>query len=67
MTTAARRFAADDPRARQIWCELEARADAPYFLSWGWIENWLACLPPSARPELAVIGREKLPFVSIVV
>lgn len=48
-------IAADDPRVEPLWRELEAHADPSYFLSWGWIENWLACLPKAERPELAVL------------
>lgn len=43
------------PRTAAIWRELEARAAPPYFLTWAWMENWLACLPPAATPRLAVI------------
>ncbi len=44
-----------DPRVEPLWRGLEARADASYFLSWSWIENWLACLPRALRPQLAVL------------
>jgi CelD/BcsL family acetyltransferase involved in cellulose biosynthesis len=43
-------------RVERIWRDLEARARPPYFLSWGWIENWLACLPGAEAPRLAVIS-----------
>lgn len=45
------------PDAERIWRELEAQRPDPrgYFLSWGWVENWLACLPPEHAPELAVV------------
>ncbi len=39
----------------EIWRRHEAQAKLPYFLSWGWIENWLASLPAEARPELASV------------
>jgi len=42
------------PHVEHIWRELAA--EAPYFLSWGWIENWLACVPRDRAPRLALIG-----------
>lgn len=45
-----------DARVEPLWRRLENAAASPsYFLSWGWIENWLACLPADERPQLAVI------------
>ncbi len=43
------------PEVLSIWRELEARTPPPYFLSSGWIETWLACLPREHAPPLAVI------------
>src|SRR5690554_1789856 len=44
-----------DPRVEPLWWDLE-RAERPaYFLTWGWIENWLAMLPRDEAPRLAVI------------
>jgi len=37
--------------AERSWSELASRS---YFLSWGWIENWLACLPRDRAPQLAL-------------
>ncbi|MCW2243936.1 GNAT family N-acetyltransferase [Azospirillum canadense] len=37
---------------RQLWTDLESRADGSFFLSWSWIGNWLAFLPAKARPHL---------------
>ena len=31
-----------DPASERIWRSLEAVAAPSYFLSWGWISNWLA-------------------------
>jgi CelD/BcsL family acetyltransferase involved in cellulose biosynthesis len=45
------------PRVESIWRELEARAKPNFFLTWGWMENWLACLPKSETPQLAVISK----------
>jgi hypothetical protein len=41
-------------RTREIWESLETDANASYFLSWGWIENWITSLPDHAKPELVV-------------
>jgi CelD/BcsL family acetyltransferase involved in cellulose biosynthesis len=49
-------IAAGDPRIESIWRALEAQAQPSYFLTWGWIENWLAALPAEERPSLAVIS-----------
>ncbi len=47
-----------DPRAdgvEAIWRDLARTARPPYFLTWGWIESWLALLPADARPVLALV------------
>src|SRR5690349_8136854 len=49
-------IAVDDPRVEPIWRALEAQAQPSYFLTWGWVENWLATLPFHARPTLAVLS-----------
>lgn len=48
---------AHDRRIEPIWRALEAATSppVPYVLSWGWIENWLACLPTDEAPKLAVL------------
>lgn len=42
-------------RTQEIWETLEQGHNESFFLSWGWMENWLMCLPKEARPLLAVI------------
>jgi hypothetical protein len=39
------------PHAERIWTSF---ATPSFFLSWGWIENWLACVPRDQAPRLAV-------------
>jgi len=51
------------PRIKSIWCEFCASADVTYFLSWGWVENWLTCLPEDSRPQLAMICQDGSPVV----
>jgi len=41
-------------RIMGIWESLEKSSNTSYFLSWGWIENWIASLPDHAKPELVV-------------
>lgn len=40
-----------------LWTDLEARAEGSFFLSWLWIGNWLAHMPPRARPHLLAARR----------
>jgi hypothetical protein len=51
-------------RIREIWESLEESANTSYFLSWGWIENWIASLPDHAKPELAVFLEGKEPLLT---
>lgn len=48
-------LAPSDPAVERIWRDLEAHARPSYFLSWGWVSNWLAALPEDHRPSLAVM------------
>jgi len=55
-----------DPRQdldqiRSVWTSLSAASDHGYFLSWGWIETWLASLPEEVLVRLAVVSDEGLP------
>src|SRR5689334_21539163 len=47
---------ARDAHVERIWRSLEAHAQPSYFLSWGFLENWLAALPAGQLPSLAVIS-----------
>ncbi len=38
-----------------VWRTLEHATQPIYFLTWGWIVTWLACLPRRDVPELAVV------------
>lgn len=46
---------------REIWKEMSARCTHSFFLSWGWMENWLALLPAEAKPLLAVYMQDNHP------
>lgn len=55
---------ARDEHVERIWQALEGHAQASYFLSWGWIQNWLAALPAEDRPTLAVIRHGRDPHAA---
>ena len=57
-------YAARDPRVETIWRALEADAKPSYFLSWAWIENWLACLPQDDLPRLVVVHEGNTPVAA---
>ena len=41
---------------RTLWRRLSEMSDVSYFLSWGWVEHWLASLSPETRVRLAVVS-----------
>jgi CelD/BcsL family acetyltransferase involved in cellulose biosynthesis len=43
------------PCTEILWRALELSARPSYFLTWGWIENWLAMLPREEAPSLALL------------
>ncbi len=51
-------------KTREIWEALEARSDSSFFLSWGWMENWLACTEKQDRPDLVVFFEDKRPYAA---
>ncbi|HEY5950467.1 MAG TPA: GNAT family N-acetyltransferase, partial [Kofleriaceae bacterium] len=61
MTRALELFDAGDAHVERIWQSLEAHAQPSYFLSWGFIQNWLAALPAEDLPSLAVIAERGEP------
>jgi CelD/BcsL family acetyltransferase involved in cellulose biosynthesis len=54
------------PEVERIWGALETSTSV-YFLRWGWVESWLACLPRAALPKLAVVMRDGVPLVAAFV
>ena len=52
------------PRTEAVWRQLEETARPIYFLSWGWVENWLACLPHTEAPKLAVLVDRGTPIAA---
>jgi CelD/BcsL family acetyltransferase involved in cellulose biosynthesis len=55
---------AGDPKVPTIWKDLERVARPPYFLSWGWVETWLAALPDGVSPRLAVVHEAGAPVAA---
>lgn len=49
---------------RQIWERLEETANTSFFLSWGWLGNWIASLPDHAKPELVVLWERHDPMLA---
>ena len=64
MTRTLSVLAASDAPVEAIWRRLADAARPSYFLSWGWIESWLACLPAEQRPELAVVADDGVPVAA---
>ena len=54
-------------QTREIWESLEAGVNTSYFLSWGWMENWIDSLPDQAKPELAVFMEGNEPLLAFFV
>lgn len=52
------------PDAGRIWRDLEVASRPTYFLTWPWVSNWLACLPRSQAPSLAVIVAAGAPLAA---
>jgi CelD/BcsL family acetyltransferase involved in cellulose biosynthesis len=55
------------PRVETTWRALEEVAKPLYFLTWGWMENWLACLPRTELPRLAIVERDGRPVAACFV
>jgi len=47
----------------QVWRELDGSASS-FFVSWGWMESWLACLPRAHQPRLAVFRDDGRPVAA---
>ena len=46
------------------WRFLEEQARPVYVLTWGWMENWLACLPRAEAPQLAILEHDGAPIAA---
>ncbi|MCC6170072.1 MAG: GNAT family N-acetyltransferase [Caldilineaceae bacterium] len=54
----------DFERIRTIWGKLAQSSTPSYFLSWGWIENWISFLPTNAAVQLAVFVEGEQPVAA---
>ncbi len=46
----------DYARIEHVWKNLSAESDCSYFLSWGWVQNWIETLPKEVSVKLAVLA-----------
>ncbi|MFN8008882.1 MAG: GNAT family N-acetyltransferase [Terriglobia bacterium] len=51
----------------EIWNGLLDQCEHSYFLSWGWTENWIACMPPGSDVRLAVISNRDKPILAFFI
>jgi CelD/BcsL family acetyltransferase involved in cellulose biosynthesis len=49
-------------QVRAIWEPLSEKNCVKYFLSWSWIENWIATLPEKTNLKLVVISANQAPL-----
>ncbi|MFH0844377.1 MAG: GNAT family N-acetyltransferase [Pseudomonadota bacterium] len=54
----------DFSRIETIWREMSSGSDVSYFMSWGWVENWLTTLPNDVRPHLALVRENDRPLMA---
>jgi hypothetical protein len=57
----------DALQVENLWCALAAIAHPSYFLSWPWIENWLATLPHDIGLNLVALLDERGPAAAFFV
>ena len=51
----------DFAKVEEIWQSACARTSHSYFLSWGWIENWIRMVPVTIPLKLAIISKDSIP------
>lgn len=49
-------------KIEEVWLSLQCRAGHSFFLSWSWIENWLATLEKNDFPDLMVLLNNEEPI-----
>jgi Acetyltransferase (GNAT) domain len=54
----------DRSEVASVWKELAAVSPHSYFLSWGWMENWLDSLPRDCSLRLAVLRQGEVPVAA---
>lgn len=51
----------DLDRIEAVWQKLSAESECSFFLSWGWVQNWLETLPREVPVKLAVLSGDEGP------
>jgi hypothetical protein len=54
----------DLDKIKAIWSQLSSDSNSSYFLSWGWIENWITSLADDHQLWLGVISEKEIPQVA---
>jgi hypothetical protein len=54
----------DRGRIEAIWSTIDGISATSFFVSWGWIENWLGSLPESIPVRIALISEEGKPVIA---
>ncbi len=54
----------DYARIEHVWKQLSVGSDCSYFLSWGWVQNWIETLPREVSVKLAVLADGGSPRVA---
>ena len=57
----------DFDKVKKIWNELCDSNDVSYFLSWGWIGNWIKSLPKNVNIRLLVFTKRYKPTVAFFI
>lgn len=52
---------------KEIWTESNLVNNSSYFLSWGWIENWITSLPNDIPLHLAVVFKKDVPLLAFFI
>ena len=52
---------------KELWTESNFVNNFSYFLSWGWIENWITSLPNDIPLQLAVVFEKDVPLLAFFI
>ena len=58
---------ADLNSVESIWKYMLKRCDHSFFLSWGWVENWICSLPENSKEVLLVAKEKNMPVLAFFV
>ncbi len=57
----------DLKRIKEIWACYDIPFNSSYFLSWGWIQNWIETLPRNVGLKLAVVLEGETPLLAFFI